>query len=243
MNTTTINRNNNPTYHPPAYSSNSTLKPEPESIGIEAGARTDSTPRMTKQQLTALDDDRLIKLFAEGQNQAFDVLLERHKMRVFNYILHTVKDEDTANDAFQEAFVKVITTVKQGRYTPDGKFAAWLMRIAHNLIIDHFRQSKSEATVSADQADYAVLNRPELASDTIEDTLVDRAIRDDVRHMVRQLPREQRQVLVMRYYGGMSFKEIAERTGVSINTALGRMRYALINLRRKAAPCMPELQR
>lgn len=204
---------------------------------------TGPTNRMTKQQLTDLPDDRLVLLFAKGINTAFDVILERHKMRVFNYILHVVKDEDVANDIFQDTFIKVVTTVRQGRYTPDGRFAAWLMRIAHNLIIDHFRQSKSEATVSADDTDLNIFNRLELASDTVEDLMVDAAIRDDVRRMVRELPREQRQVLVMRYYSNMSFKEIADRTGVSINTALGRMRYALLNLRRKAAPNLLELTR
>lgn len=186
------------------------------------------------QKFRKLTDDQLVSAFASGDNQAFDVLLGRHKSRLYNYIIRIVRDEDLANDIFQEAFMKVITTIKQGRYTPDGKFASWLTRIAHNIIIDHYRADKGYAVVSADAAadDKDLLNRMDLAEETIEDLLVANTIRDDVRAMIRRLPREQRQVLAMRYYRDLSFKEIAERTGVSINTALGRMRYAIINLRR-----------
>lgn len=187
------------------------------------------------QKLKKLTDDMLVAEFAGGNNPAFDELLERHKLRVHNYILHIVKAGDLADDIFQETFVKVITTVKQGRYNADGKFGSWLLRIAHNAVIDHFRREKAEAQVSTDEADYDVLNRRELSGDTIEDLMVDQAIRDDLRNLIRALPREQRQVLVMRYYRNLSFKEIAEKTGVSINTALGRMRYALLNIRRYAA--------
>jgi RNA polymerase sigma-70 factor (ECF subfamily) len=185
-------------------------------------------------KLRILSDDCLIAEFANGNNLAFDVLLERHQKRVYNYIFHLVKDADVADDIFQETYVKIIMTIKQGRYYADGKFASWQLRIAHNVVIDHFRQEKSEATVSTDETDYDLLNRRDLSDNTIEDVMIDKAIRDDVRHIIRALPREQRQVLVMRYYSNMSFKEIAERTGVSINTALGRMRYAIINLRRIA---------
>lgn len=187
------------------------------------------------QNLKRLGDDALVKAFASGNNKAFDALLDRHNGRIHNYIIHMVKDEALADDIFQETFVKAITTIKQGRYTADGKFASWIMRIAHNIVIDHFRQEKSEATVSTDDTEYDMLNRRELADATIEDLMIDRAIRDDLRNLVRNLPAEQRQVLVMRFYGNMSFKEIAERTKVSINTALGRMRYAILNLRRMAA--------
>jgi RNA polymerase sigma-70 factor (ECF subfamily) len=185
-------------------------------------------------QLKMLSDDNLIAKFADGNNQAFDVLLERHQKRVYNYILHLVKDVDVADDVFQETYVKIIMTIKQGKYYADGKFASWQLRIAHNVVIDYFRQEKSEATISTDETDYDLLNRRELSDSTIEDVLINNAIRDDVRHLIKALPREQRQVLVMRYYANMSFKEIADRTGVSINTALGRMRYAIINLRRIA---------
>lgn len=185
-------------------------------------------------KLKMLSDDSLIAEFLNGNNLAFDVLLERHQKRVYNYILHLVKDVDVADDVFQETYIKIITTIKQGRYYADGKFASWQLRIAHNVVIDHFRQEKSESTVSTDEADYDLLNRRELADGTIEDELIETAIRNDVRHLIKALPTEQRQVLVMRYYSNMSFKEIADRTGVSINTALGRMRYAIINLRRIA---------
>lgn len=195
------------------------------------------------QKYKELTDDQLISSFASGNNQAFDVLLERYQGRVYNYIFSILKDATLADDAFQETFVKAITTIKQGRYNADGKFSSWIIRIAHNIVIDHFRQSKTEAAVSASQPDYDVLNRRELSEDTIEDVLVDTAIRDDVRHLIRSLPAEQRQVLVMRYYRDMSFKQIAEKTGVSINTALGRMRYAILNLRRMAKENHIELSR
>lgn len=186
------------------------------------------------QKFRELTDDQLVSAFAAGDNQAFDALLGRHETRLYNYILRVIRDEDLANDFFQETFVKVITTIKQGRYTPDGKFASWLTRIAHNVMIDHYRADRGYAVVSADgmSEDRNLLNRMELAEENIEDLLIAKTIRDDVRAMIRRLPREQRQVLAMRYYRDLSFKEIAERTGVSINTALGRMRYAIINLRR-----------
>lgn len=198
---------------------------------------------MKMQTLTDRTDDQLIESFACGNNQAFDTLLERYKSRVYNYIYSILKDGTLADDAFQETFVKAIMTIKQGRYTADGKFSSWIIRIAHNIVIDHYRQTKTEAAVSASQPDYDVLNRRELADETIEDIMVDTAIRDDIRHLIRALPREQRQVLVMRYYRDLSFKEIAEKTGVSINTALGRMRYAILNLRRLAKEKRIELMR
>lgn len=186
------------------------------------------------QKLKELTDDRLVSAFADGNNQAFDLLLERHKDRIFNYVYNMVKDEDLANDIFQETFVKAITTIKQGRYNADGKFASWISRIAHNAVIDHFRQEKSQGTVSTDESEFDILNRRELAEDTVEDIIIDKSIRDDIRSLIQSLPAEQRQVLIMRYYNNLSFKEIAEKTGVSINTALGRMRYAILNLRRTA---------
>lgn len=179
-------------------------------------------------------DERLIALYVEGDNNAFDALVDRHKVRVYTYICGYVKDEELADDIFQETFVKVISTIKQGRYVENGRFAAWITRIAHNLIIDFFRQEKSENVQSADGTGVNILNRKELSEATIEDDLVLSQIHADVRRMVMQLPDNQRQVLVMRYYKNMSFKEIADVTKVSINTALGRMRYAIINMRRMA---------
>lgn len=182
-----------------------------------------------------MTDENLVKAYAQGNNDAFDVLLKRHQDRIFNYILRIIKNEDLANDIFQETFVKAILTIKQGRYTENGKFPAWISRIAHNLIIDYYRQEKSENLQSADLEDIDVLNRKELAEKTIEDIIISDQIREDVRFLIKKLPPLQREVLNMRYYQNLSFKEIAEITGVSINTALGRMRYAILNLRRIAA--------
>lgn len=186
------------------------------------------------QNLKLLADDQLVAAYAKGNNSAFDELLSRHQSRLYSYILHIVKDEDLANDLFQETFVKAIMTIKQNRYNESGKFSAWVSRIAHNLIIDHFRQEKSENTVSTDEEEVNLLNRKDLSEDNIEDVLVVNQIHADVKRLVDALPDSQREVLVMRYYKDMSFKEIAEATNVSINTALGRMRYAILNMRRIA---------
>lgn len=182
-----------------------------------------------------LSDEKLVKEYAEGNNEAFDILLRRHQDRIFNYILRIIKNEDIANDIFQETFVKAIQTIRQGRYTESGRFPAWISRIAHNLIIDYYRQEKSENLQSADLTDVDILNRKELCEKTIEDVLISDQICADVKYLIQELPELQREVLMMRYYQGLSFKEIAEITGVSINTALGRMRYAILNLRRLAS--------
>lgn len=184
---------------------------------------------------SSMTDEMLVKAYAQGSNEAFDVLLKRHQDRVFNYILRIIKNEDLANDIFQEAFVKAILTIKQGRYTENGKFPAWISRIAHNLIIDYYRQEKSENLQSTDLEDVNILNRKDLCEATIEDLIINDQILNDVKSLIQDLPQLQREVLQMRYYENLSFKEIAEKTGVSINTALGRMRYAIINLRRIAA--------
>ena len=167
-----------------------------------------------------LTDEQLVRAYAKGNNEAFDTLLRRHQDRIFSYILRIIKNEDIANDIFQETFVKAIQTIRLGRYTENGKFPAWISRIAHNLIIDYYRQEKSENLQSADLTDVDILNRNQ--------------IRDDVKYLIEELPELQKEVLMMRYYQNLSFKEIAEITGVSINTALGRMRYAILNLRRIA---------
>ncbi len=182
----------------------------------------------------SMTDEQLVKAYAQGNNEAFDALLKRHQDRVFNYILRLIKNEDLANDIFQETFVKAILTIKQGRYTENGRFPAWISRIAHNLIIDYYRQEKSENLQSADSDDLNLLNRKELCEATIEDIIINEQILQDVKYLIQELPELQREVLEMRYYQNLSFKEIAEKTGVSINTALGRMRYAIINLRRIA---------
>ncbi len=186
------------------------------------------------QVLTKLTDEQLVADYAKGNNEAFDALLKRHQSRVFSYIFHIVKNKDLADDIFQETFVKAIMTIKQGRYTETGKFSAWISRIAHNLIIDYYRQEKSENTISADDEDTNLLNRRDLCEENIEYYLVTNQIHEDVRRIVMALPESQREVLIMRYYRDMSFKEIADATNVSINTALGRMRYAILNMRRIA---------
>ncbi len=179
-------------------------------------------------------DEELVAAYAAGENEAFDALLLRHKTRLFNYIYQMVRDRDLSDDIFQETFVKAITTIKQGRYNDLGKFSAWLYRIARNLVVDSFRAEKNEGAVSTDDAEYDILNRRDLADDNIEDVMVDLQIEEDLRRLIDELPEVQREVLNLRYYRELSFKEIAELTGVSINTALGRMRYAILNLRRLA---------
>ena len=167
------------------------------------------------QTMTTFTDDQLVAMYAKGNNEAFDTLLNRHQQRVYSYILHIVKDEELADDIFQETFVKAIMTIKQGRYTESGKFSAWISRIAHNLIIDFYRQEKSENTVSADNEDTDLLNRRDLCDDNIEDQMVTEQIHTDIRRLIKALPESQREVLIMRYYKDMSFKEIADATGVS----------------------------
>lgn len=184
---------------------------------------------------SSMTDEQLVRAYADGNNEAFDTLLKRHQDRIFNYILRIIKNEDVANDIFQETFVKAILTIKQGRYTENGKFPAWISRIAHNLIIDYYRQEKSENLQSSDLEDIDILNRKDLCEQTIEDIMISDQITNDVKSLIEELPELQKQVLNMRYYQNLSFKEIAEITGVSINTALGRMRYAILNLRRIAA--------
>lgn len=186
------------------------------------------------QNIKELTDEQLVVAYASGNNEAFDTLLLRHKGRLFNYIYQMVRDRDIADDIFQETFVKAITTIRQGRYNDMGKFSAWITRIARNLVIDSFRAEKSEAVLSTDDTNFDILNRRELAEETIEDAIIDLQIEDDLRRLIDELPDTQREVLDMRFYRDLSFKEIAEITGVSINTALGRMRYAILNLRRMA---------
>ena len=186
-------------------------------------------------KLKQMTDDLLVSLYLEGNNSAFDVLLNRHKDRLFNYIFFIVRSKEVAEDIFQETFVKAIVTLQQGRYTNDGKFAAWITRIAHNLVIDQFRIERNENTVSNDETEFDLLNDARLAEGTIENRMVNEQVLKDVRMLVDELPDCQREVVFMRYYQDLSFKDIADITGVSINTALGRMRYAILNMRRIAA--------
>ncbi|MBP3353042.1 MAG: sigma-70 family RNA polymerase sigma factor [Bacteroidales bacterium] len=186
------------------------------------------------KNLNLLTDEELVALYSKGDNSAFDVLLLRHKNRIYSYVFYIVKDRELAEDIFQETFVKVITTIKQGRYVESGKFSSWITRIAHNLIIDHYRQEKTENHIPNNDMNPDVFNRKELSEGTVEDSMISSQIRVDIRRLVAALPDNQKEVLVMRYYQNMSFKEIADATNVSINTALGRMRYAILNMRRMA---------
>lgn len=186
------------------------------------------------QKSVRLTDEALVASYAEGSNEAFDILLNRYRGKVFSYIFHIVKNQDVADDIFQETFVKIIMTIKQGRYVETGKFSAWVTRIARNLVIDYFRQEKSENLVSIDNDDVDLLNRRDLSDSTIEDNMVQTQICNDIRRLIHSLPDSQRNVIEMRFYQNMSFKEIADATNVSINTALGRMRYALMHIRKLA---------
>jgi len=191
--------------------------------------------------LKTMADDELVALYAKGNNPAFDVLLNRYKSSIHSYIYYIVRDRDLTDDVFQETFVKAIVTIKQGRYSENGKFKAWIMRIAHNLIIDNYRQERNENTISNDEAEVDLFNDIRLCDGTTEDQMVQNQVFDDVKKLIRHLPENQREVLEMRYYQDMSFKEIADVTGVSINTALGRMRYAILNMRRMAEENRMEL--
>lgn len=184
--------------------------------------------------LFTMSDEELVVSYAKGNDSAFNTLLDRHKQSVYNYILYTIRDNGLAEDIFQDTFIKAIVTIKQGKYIESGKFKAWVMRIAHNLIIDHFRQKKNENIISNDEYEADLFNNPSLCEDTIETQMIKTQVLDDVKRLICFLPESQREVLEMRYYKDLSFKEIAEITGVSINTALGRMRYAILNIRKMA---------
>ena len=184
--------------------------------------------------LNKLTDDALVTLYLQGNNQAFDELLNRHKERLYSYIYFIVRSRDVADDIFQETFVKAIVTLQQGRYNSDGKFSAWLTRIAHNLVIDQFRQERNENVISNDESEIDLFNNSAYSEGTIESRMVNSQVLKDVRRLVNSLPDKQREVIYMRYYKSISFKDIAAITGVSINTALGRVRYAVMNLRRMA---------
>ncbi len=182
--------------------------------------------------MQVLSDQKLLNQYLSGDQSAISSLIERHKRRVREYIHMMVKDDDVTDDIFQETFIKAIRVIDEGRYIDNGKFLSWILRIAHNQVIDYFRTCKQNKQVNESDTGYNILGSLRFAEKTIEDELVSSQIEQDVRNLVELLPKEQREVVMMRYYSGLSFKEIAEQTDVSINTALGRMRYALINLRR-----------
>lgn len=178
-----------------------------------------------------LQDQNLVSLYIQGNESCLEDLITRHKKRVFSYIMMIVRDRHLAEDVFQDTFIKVIQTLKRGTYNDEGKFLPWVLRIAHNLIIDHFRRVKRMPVVNGGD-DFDIFSILTLSQINAEDKLTKRQIRSDVRKAIENLPIEQREVLIMRYYIDMSFKEIADTTNCSINTALGRMRYALINLKK-----------
>ena len=177
-------------------------------------------------------DRALLGQYLAGDQSAISQLIERHNSRVRDYIRMMVKDHDLADDILQETFIKVVRVIDEGRYVDSGKFLSWVLRIAHNQVIDHFRQQKQQKQITEADAGYDVLGTLRFAEPTVEDRLVGEQIAADLRALIEELPIEQREVVKMRYYANLTFKEIAEQTDVSVNTALGRMRYALINLRR-----------
>jgi RNA polymerase sigma-70 factor (ECF subfamily) len=179
-----------------------------------------------------LSDQVLLNRYLSGDRSAISQLIDRHSTRVRDYIRMMVRDRDVADDILQETLIKVVRVIDEGRYADTGKFLSWVLRIAHNRVLDYFRSQKSSRTVTESDAGYNVLGTLRFAERTVEDRMVDEQIEADVRSLIDKLPEEQREVVVMRYYAGMSFQEIADQTEVSINTALGRMRYALINLRK-----------
>ncbi len=187
------------------------------------------------EYLNEMTDEQLALSYISGNNRAFDLLLSRTQSKLFTYIMFVVRDHDVANDIFQETYMKVIVKLQQGKYTNSGKFSAWIVRIAHNVIMDWYREQKMEKIVEpTEDNDLSNLGGNDLLDLNVENHFVNEQVLSDVRKMMNLLPPTQREVVFMRFYQEMSFKEIAEATNVSINTALGRMRYAILNLRRMA---------
>jgi len=177
-------------------------------------------------------DFELVQEFVDGSQSGIEILIKRHKTRVFTYIMLMVKNNQLAKDIFQDTFIKVIHSLKAGKYKDNGRFLSWVIRIAHNLVIDHFRKEKQMKMLSNDDTVVDLFNNRKLAEKNIEDNIIHEQICQDIRTLIERLPDDQKEVILLRHYGDLSFKEIADQTGVSINTALGRMRYALINLRK-----------
>ena len=183
-------------------------------------------------KLCKLSDEQLVKNYANGNSDAFDTLFARYQQKIYSYILFLVHDDEVADDLFQETFMKAIVTIRQGRYVESGRFSAWLTRIAHNLVIDKYRQDRNSNVISNDASDADLFNDASLSDITVEMKMITEQSLTDVGRLLKELPDNQKEVLYMRFYQDLSFKEIADATGVSINTALGRMRYGLINLRK-----------
>lgn len=188
---------------------------------------------MTDVKIRQLSDNELIVRYQDGDAACFEVLLERYKAKVYGYIFSVVKEKETADDIFQDTFYKVIVTINSGQYKDENKFVHWVMRIAHNLIVDHFRRNNKMPMVP-NKPDGDVVDNLRVQDDNAEHAIMKKQTSQNIRRLVKMLPPEQRRVVILRHYGKCDFKEIAARTGVGINTALGRMRYAIINLRRLA---------
>ncbi len=186
------------------------------------------------KNLIQMTDDELVNLFEKGNSSAFETLLSRYQSKVYSYIYLIVRNKELAEDIFQDTFIKAIATIQQGRYIESGKFLGWVNRIAHNLIIDNFRRVKNENTFSADAYEFDIVNNSKLSEKSIEDVISNEQVLNDVVRLIEYLPETQRSVVQMRFFEDLSFKEIAEKTDVSINTALGRMRYAVLNMRKMA---------
>lgn len=186
------------------------------------------------KNIKALTDDELVTLYAQGNNEAFDTLLNKYQSKLFSYIYYVVRDEDVANDLFQETFLKALVRIQSGQYQGSGKFQAWITRIAHNLVMDFFRNKEQENLVSNSEADYDIFNTTSLSEHTVEDQMLITQSLSDAKNIMGCLPPSQSEVVRMRFYENLSFKEIAEKLDISINTALGRMRYAVINMRAMA---------
>lgn len=183
-------------------------------------------------ELEKLDDFTLVQEFIDGNHVSLEVLISRHRNRVYTYIFMVVRNHSLADDIFQDTFIKVIKSLKRGAYTDKGKFVSWVIRIAHNLIIDHFRKEKYLGTISNEDSESDLFNSSKYSDRTVEDEMINDQIIREVRYLVNELPQDQKEVVELRHFKGLSFKEIADLTGVSINTALGRMRYAVLNLRK-----------
>ena len=186
---------------------------------------------MHSNQSSQLTDAQLVSSYLDGSEYALEQLINRHQLQIINFINFKINDRDTSEDLFQDTFIKVIRTLKSGAYNEEGKFLPWVMRIAHNLVIDHFRKSNRIPTVG-NKEDFDIFQFISDKSPNAESTLVQEQVLKDLQKLIQELPEDQKEVLIMRLYRDMSFKEIAENTNVSINTALGRMRYAIINLRK-----------
>ena len=187
------------------------------------------------KQLRELADEQLVSLYQEGNNSAFDTLLKRYQQRVFSYLLYSVKNQELAEDLFQDVFMKMVVRIKSGQYAENGKFSSWMMRIVHNHLIDYYRTAPNAIILSNDESEVDLFNNADIAvNENREKEMIDQQTLREIRGLIALLPDPQREVLLMRVNEELSFKEIAEKTNCSINTALGRMRYAILNLRQMA---------